>query len=686
MPRGQMSKPFLRRRFTALAAVSMTLGLVFAPAATSHGNPHGAPPGQVDKGNGNGNGNGNGSSGYSDAPATAGHVPPGQAKKQAPAPPSAPAVAAPSAAPSNSKAVQSVNNPVTKGNPNAPGQAKKAAAVVAASTQKVPPGQAKKQAKAAAAAAPAPAATAAPAIAASPPAALPAAPAPSTGTPARRTRPKRPAARRSTAQRRSSHRAASRAAARARGAGVSGAGTGSRSAAGATGSRARTTARALAPLTAAGTAAAAAVAGGGSSGAGTRSSHHSNPPSIGGAVHSAGPIQSLIGNLIPVPLPVPDWSKPIILALVLICALLGTRAWLTSRRARRLESQRLRLAADLESLQPALVPEIPASFGPLAVSVAYRPADGPAAGGDFYDVFPVGSSRVAMMVGDVSGHGRNALTRAAHMRYMLRAYLETGLDPRSALKLAGRVLGADDEALFTTVAVAVYDRSASTITYAAAGHPPPITLGPGAHQPLSIASPALGWGEPTGRRQTTVPFGEYARACFFSDGVTEVRVPEGLLGRNQLTHEVEQSESATELLERVQREALLIRDDMAACLVEARAGTPISEIRIEEFEVEMRHLDAGQGERFLNECGVSSENASSTLAHARLIVTDSGSALLRVDMGDGTAAASAGGSAPVSLTHASRPGPVQSLVPRAPLRRLSRRTGWFWRVSPSPPS
>jgi hypothetical protein len=392
------------------------------------------------------------------------------------------------------------------------------------------------------------------------------------------------------------------------------------------------------------------VAGGSSSGSGTHSSHHSKPPSIGGAVHSAGPIQSLIGNLIPVPLPVPDWSKPIILALVLICALLGTRAWLTSRRARRLESQRLRLAADLESLQPALVPQIPASFGPLAVSVAYRPADGPAAGGDFYDVFPVGSSRVAMMVGDVSGHGRNALTRAAHMRYMLRAYLETGLDPRSALKLAGRVLGADDEALFTTVAVAVYDRSASTITYAAAGHPPPITLGPGAHQPLSIASPALGWGEPTGRRQTTVPFGEYARACFFSDGVTEVRVPEGLLGRNQLTHEVEQSESATELLERVQREALLIRDDMAACLVEARAGTPISEIRIEEFEVEMRHLDAGQGERFLKECGVSSENASSTLAHARLIVTDSGSALLRVDMGDGTAAASAGGSAPVSLT------------------------------------
>ncbi len=63
--------------------------------------------------------------------------------------------------------------------------------------------------------------------------------------------------------------------------------------------------------------------------------------------HSTAPIFSLIGNLIPVPLPVPDWSKPIILALLLICALLGLRAWLTSRRAGRLESQRGRLAADL---------------------------------------------------------------------------------------------------------------------------------------------------------------------------------------------------------------------------------------------------------------------------------------------------------------------------------------------------
>jgi hypothetical protein len=188
------------------------------------------------------------------------------------------------------------------------------------------------------------------------------------------------------------------------------------------------------------------------------------------------------------------------------------------------------------------------------------------------------------------------------------------------------------------------------MTYATAGHPPPIMLGPAAHRPLSIASPALGWGEPTGRRQTTVPFAEGARACLFSDGVTELRIRDGLLGRDELVEEVEHSGSASELLERVQSRAQVIRDDMASCIVEARAGTAISDVRIDEFEVEMRHLDAGQGQRFLAECGVSPENAQSTLAHARLIAAESGSALLRVEMIDDSAAASAGGSAPVSLT------------------------------------
>ncbi len=370
-------------------------------------------------------------------------------------------------------------------------------------------------------------------------------------------------------------------------------------------------------------------------------------------VHGLAAIPSFIGNLIPLPFPVPDWSKPIIFILLVLCLLLGIRSWVSARRARRLESQRRELAADLASMQAALVPEIPAHLGPVAVSVGYRPADGPGAGGDFYDAFPVDGGRVAIIVGDVSGHGRAALTRATHMRYTLRAYVETGLDPRSALKLAGRVLATDEDDLFATVVIGAYDARAATLTYATAGHPDPVILGSSLHEPLTgFASPALGWGASTGRRQTTVPFSDHARACFFSDGVTEVRTQHGLLGRERLARIFTQAgsgASAPALLQTVRNEARTIRDDMAACVLEATAGTAVSEHVVEELELELGQLKTGQGDRFLSACGVSPAQAAVTLARAGQIAGELGAALLRVELTGHSAEATACGSAPVAL-------------------------------------
>jgi hypothetical protein len=623
-----MRELLLRRRLVGATAALSVAGMVFAPAATSQGNPHGIPPGQA-KGQ---------------TPATSSFVPPGQAKTLPSTGSVSSSTPAPFVPPGQAKtlpitSIVSARAPVVP-----PGQAKNAVSAVPGASNAGhggSPAPAAKQTKHASPATPTvvPAPTVTPAVTGAP-AGAPSPTPTSTGKPAGSTR-HGPGARGVSAQRRSSSRARRRAALTAR-----------RSAA------ARAVARAAAPATIA--AAAAGLTAGGSASA---ASHQSGPLFAQPTGHgrNTGPIFSSIGNLIPVPLPVPDWSKPIILALVLISALLGLRAWLTSRRAGRLESQRGRLASDLAALQPALIPEIPPNFGPLAVSVAYRPADGPAAGGDFYDVFQVGTGRVAVMVGDVSGHGRAALTRAAHMRYMLRTYVETGLDPRSALKLAGRVMGADEDALFATVAVAVYDANAATLTYATAGHPPPLLLGQAAHEPLSsCASPALGWGEPTGRRQTTVPFSKGARACFFSDGVTEVRIHDGLLlGRERLNEEVELSGSATELLERVQKQAQIIRDDMAACIIEARSGTAVSEHRIDEFEVAVRHLDGGQGDRFLAECGVPAEDAAATLAKARSIAAEAGASLIRVELTGHTALATAGGSEPVSLATPPNLSPIE---------------------------
>ena len=105
-----------------------------------------------------------------------------------------------------------------------------------------------------------------------------------------------------------------------------------------------------------------------------------------------------------------------LLAFAVIAAAMALNAYLQSRRARSLAGQREALLSDVGVLQAALLPSVPGRLGELDVSVAYRPAQGLAAGGDFFDVFSVAPERTGIIIGDVSGHGRESLIHAALIR------------------------------------------------------------------------------------------------------------------------------------------------------------------------------------------------------------------------------------------------------------------------------
>jgi serine phosphatase RsbU (regulator of sigma subunit) len=354
---------------------------------------------------------------------------------------------------------------------------------------------------------------------------------------------------------------------------------------------------------------------------------------------SGGPVRVVSRTVRDIVHVIPGWAKALIAALaalLLVAALLVLAAAL---RTRRLRAQRAALAADVGELQGALLPLVPAAVGALAVSVAYRPAEGLAAGGDFYDVFPLGEGRVGVLVGDVSGHGRESLRSATFMRHMVRSYLEAGLAPRAALQLAGDVVDQHDREEFATILVAVHDPVARTLSYAAAGHPPPIVSGPGAHEPLIVGSaPPIGVGSRTGLRQTTLPVAGGTAVCLFTDGLMEARVGLGTIGRKRLdtiVRELGPDATAPELIERIEREADSIPDDVAVCMIRVQGETAAAgSVRVEELEVEPADLDRPRVRRFLSGCGISDAESDKVIASARARVAAEGAALIRVRLAD----------------------------------------------------
>jgi serine phosphatase RsbU (regulator of sigma subunit) len=325
------------------------------------------------------------------------------------------------------------------------------------------------------------------------------------------------------------------------------------------------------------------------------------------------------------------------LALVGLALALGSR--LLALRARRLARQRRELLEDVGLLQGALLPALPARLGPVATSAAYRPAAGPAAGGDFYDVFALEDGQIGVIVGDLSGHGRQALPHTALVRFTLRAYLEAGMAPRNALQRAAAVLERQLAGSFATVVAATYHPRDRRLVYACAGHPPPVVVGSQTIAPITVSSaPPIGAGLPTGIRQTSVAVPGGALICFYTDGVIEARVGEDLFGPARLATTLSQlgpNSTASTLLDRVAEDSNRHSDDMAACLLSIDGDASPPSVKVEELELDRHEAASERPEQFLRACHLSPGEITEIMRSARITAERTGSVLLSVRLGEG---------------------------------------------------
>lgn len=176
-----------------------------------------------------------------------------------------------------------------------------------------------------------------------------------------------------------------------------------------------------------------------------------------------------------------------------------------------------------DRLQRALLPENLPEVQGGKFYAAYRPASDEAeVGGDWFDAFHLPDRRVAVSVGDVAGHGLEAAVVMGEVRQAIRTAAVDAQSPAAVLDYVNRIIGFREPVEIVTAIFGIYDPVASTLSYATAGHPPPLfALANGLVRRMPSGSLPLGCVESLGSRDWTVTLPAGAQAIFYTDGLVE---------------------------------------------------------------------------------------------------------------------------------------------------------------------
>jgi PAS domain S-box-containing protein len=178
-----------------------------------------------------------------------------------------------------------------------------------------------------------------------------------------------------------------------------------------------------------------------------------------------------------------------------------------------------------ETLQRSLLPERLPIIEGLTMSARYIPAGhGEAIGGDWYDAVELKDGRVAVVVGDVVGHGLRAAAAMGQLRNAFRAYALVESSPSEVMARLNRLtIGAGDETI-ATVLLLMLDRETGELTFTSAGHPPALLmdrdgtrfLEGGRSMPVGASESAL-------FREDTAVLEAGATLVLYTDGLVERR-------------------------------------------------------------------------------------------------------------------------------------------------------------------
>lgn len=165
----------------------------------------------------------------------------------------------------------------------------------------------------------------------------------------------------------------------------------------------------------------------------------------------------------------------VLLTGMLLASLVGVAFWHSLVRSRQVAAAHEELAALVSNMQRGLLEEqLDLRSAGISAVARYVPAAVYSSlGGDWYDLFHDESGQLVLTVGDVTGHGVDAVLQMYQIRQLLIAFAFQRHSPGESLALVNQVLQtARYGSLIASVWIGKLDPSTGTLTFASAGHPP----------------------------------------------------------------------------------------------------------------------------------------------------------------------------------------------------------------------
>ena len=228
-----------------------------------------------------------------------------------------------------------------------------------------------------------------------------------------------------------------------------------------------------------------------------------------------------------------------------------------------------------ETMQRSLLPQNKPELPGLDVGHVYAPATRVEVGGDVYDFLVLADGRLAVVLGDVSGHGIDAAADMAMAKFVFRSLVRDHPEPADLLAAANEVvIGEVGAGRFITMLYLTIDPTTGEIECACAGHPPPRLVAPdGTVAQAVVSGLALGVESAQTYAPALLRLEPGSAAVLYTDGLLEARRAGELYGDRRLDRALTRhaglgaSELARTLVEDCHAFAGELRDDLAVVVL-----------------------------------------------------------------------------------------------------------------------